>query len=36
MTTLYDVMLQVAVRTTGAVDVTDDVDTAVRERCVTS
>ena len=35
MTTLYDVMLQVAVRTTGAVDVTDDVDTAVRERCVT-
>ena len=36
MTTKYDVMLQVAVKTTGAVGVTDDVDSAVRERCVTS
>ena len=35
MTTLYDVMLQVAVRTTGAVGVTDHVETAVEQRSVT-
>ena len=34
MTILCDVLLQVAVTTTWAVDVTNDVDTAVRGKCV--
>ena len=35
MTILCDVLLQVSVTTAGAVDVTNDVDTAVRGKCVT-
>ena len=35
MTILCDVLLQVAVATTESVDVTNDVDTAVRGHCVT-
>ena len=35
MTILCDVLLHVAVTTAGAVDVTNDVDTAVRGKCVT-
>ena len=35
MTMLCDIILQAAVTTAGAVDVTNDVDTAVRGKCVT-
>ena len=35
MTILCDVLLQVAVATTEAVDVTNNADTAVRGECVT-
>ena len=35
MTIPCDVLLQAAVTSTGAVDVTNDVDTAVRRKCVT-
>ena len=35
MTMLCDFILQAAVTTAGAVDVTNDVDTAVRGKCVT-
>ena len=34
MTILCDVLLQVSVTTTGAVDVTNDVETAMSRRCV--
>ena len=36
MTILCDVLLQVSLTTTGAVDVTKDVVTAVRRDCVTT